>query len=44
MIHCGSRGLGHQVASDYIRLIESKYGSEKFPDRELGYTKIKSEL
>jgi len=44
MIHCGSRGLGHQVASDYIKLIEAKYGPEKFPDRELGYTKIKSEL
>ncbi len=44
LIHCGSRGLGHQVASDYIRLIETKYGSEKFPDRELGYAKIKSEL
>ncbi len=44
MIHCGSRGLGHQVASDYIRLIEEKYGAEKFPDRELGYAPIKSEL
>tara|TARA_Y100000310_G_scaffold232449_1_gene235288 strand:+ start:402 stop:1820 length:1419 start_codon:yes stop_codon:yes gene_type:complete len=26
LIHCGSRGLGHQVASDYIKLINSKYG------------------
>src|SRR3989344_1631717 len=22
MIHCGSRGLGHQIASDYIKLME----------------------
>ena len=28
MIHCGSRGLGHQVASDYIKLMEEKYGYE----------------
>ncbi len=44
MIHCGSRGLGHQIASDYIRLIEEKYGAETFPDRELGYAPINSEL
>ncbi len=24
MIHCGSRGLGHQVASDYIKLMEKE--------------------
>jgi len=43
MIHCGSRGLGHQVASDYIREMERKYG---FPaiDRELVNAPIKSEL
>jgi tRNA-splicing ligase RtcB len=26
MIHCGSRGLGHQVASDYIKKMEGEYG------------------
>jgi tRNA-splicing ligase RtcB len=43
MIHCGSRGLGHQVASDYIRMMEKEYG---FPeqDRELVNAPIKSEL
>jgi tRNA-splicing ligase RtcB len=43
MIHCGSRGLGHQVASDYIQLMEKEYG---FPeqDRELVNAPIKSEL
>ena len=43
MIHCGSRGLGHQVASDYIKLMEEEY---KWPkqDRELVNAPIKSEL
>lgn len=37
MIHTGSRGLGHQIATDYIKLIMrtvDKYGI-KLPDREL---------
>jgi tRNA-splicing ligase RtcB len=37
LIHTGSRGLGHQVATDYIRLMGSamqKYGIV-LPDREL---------
>lgn len=37
MIHSGSRGLGHQVCSDYLHVMEqavSKYGL-KIPDREL---------
>ncbi|GBE20175.1 MAG TPA: RtcB family protein [Candidatus Pacearchaeota archaeon] len=43
MIHCGSRGLGHQVASDYIRLMEMEY---KWPeqDRELVNAPINSKL
>ncbi len=44
LIHTGSRGLGHQVASDYIKMIENKYGISKFPDRELIYTPINSDL
>jgi len=44
MIHCGSRGLGHQVASDYIRQMEDKYGYNHLPDRELINAPIKSEL
>ncbi|MEK6850288.1 MAG: RtcB family protein [Nanoarchaeota archaeon] len=35
MIHCGSRGLGHQTASDYIIKMEKEYGWEHLPDREL---------
>ena len=44
MIHCGSRGLGHQVASDYIKLMENEYGFENLPDRELINAPIKSKL
>jgi tRNA-splicing ligase RtcB len=44
MIHCGSRGLGHQVASDYIKKMEDKYGIEGLPDRELINAPINSEL
>lgn len=37
LIHCGSRGLGHQICSDYLRVSESalkRYGIT-LPDREL---------
>lgn len=39
MIHTGSRGFGHQVCSDYIRILENAFRSElsKLPDRELVY-------
>ena len=43
-IHCGSRGIGHQIASDYIREMESKYGHANLPDRELINAPINSEL
>jgi len=36
-IHCGSRGFGHQVCSDYVRQLQGavqKYGIE-LPDRQL---------
>ncbi|MEM3122363.1 MAG: RtcB family protein, partial [Candidatus Pacearchaeota archaeon] len=44
MIHCGSRGFGHQIASDYIKLMEDKYGYTHLPDRQLICAPIKSEL
>lgn len=37
MVHTGSRGFGHQIASDYLRVMEKamrKYGI-KVPDRQL---------
>ncbi len=43
-IHCGSRGLGHQVASDYIKKMEQEYGFKNLPDRELINAPIKSKL
>lgn len=42
MIHCGSRGLGHQVASDHIRLMENQHFTQNLPDRELIYAPIQS--
>lgn len=44
MVHCGSRGLGHQVATDHIRVLEgalSKYGIQ-LPDRQLACAPIDS--
>ncbi|MHA1840063.1 MAG: RtcB family protein [Candidatus Ranarchaeia archaeon] len=44
MIHTGSRGLGHQVCSDYLKTMESarrKYGLDKMV-RELSCTPLKS--
>lgn len=37
MIHCGSRGYGHQVCSDYLRVMEHAVSKYKIslPDREL---------
>jgi len=43
MIHCGSRGLGHQIASDYIEIFEDKFGSKNLPDRELVNAPFNSE-
>ncbi|MDD4859157.1 MAG: RtcB family protein [Dehalococcoidales bacterium] len=44
LIHCGSRGLGHQVADDYIKFIMAamtKYGID-VPDRQLACCPVKS--
>ncbi|PMQ01929.1 MAG: RNA-splicing ligase RtcB [Dictyoglomus sp. NZ13-RE01] len=44
MIHTGSRGLGHQVAEDYIRVMNSamnKYGIN-VPDRQLACAPFES--
>lgn len=46
MIHCGSRGLGHQVASDYLRKMEDAYPEiiAKLPEKDLIYAPIESKL
>jgi tRNA-splicing ligase RtcB len=45
LIHTGSRGLGHQVATDYIRVmlsVLSRYGIQ-LPDRELACAPFRSQ-
>lgn len=46
MIHCGSRGLGHQVCSEYLRKMEDAYPEiyESLPEKDLIYAPIKSDL
>lgn len=44
MIHSGSRGLGHQTASDYIKLMENEFGWNHLPDRDLISAPINSKL
>lgn len=44
MFHCGSRGFGHQVATDYVRTLLAampKYGMS-LPDRELACVPLES--
>jgi tRNA-splicing ligase RtcB len=46
MIHCGSRGLGHQIGTEYLREMAvdaPKHGIE-LPDRELACAPLGSEL
>ncbi|MCC7574200.1 RtcB family protein [Candidatus Woesearchaeota archaeon] len=43
LIHSGSRGLGHQVCSDYIRKMEEN-NKEELPDQSLINAPINSEL
>jgi tRNA-splicing ligase RtcB len=46
MIHCGSRGLGHQIGTEFLRQMAvsaSEYGIH-LPDRELACAPINSEL
>lgn len=45
-IHCGSRGLGHQIGTEYLRemLISAQNYGIDLPDRELACAPIKSDL
>ena len=44
MIHCGSRGFGHQICSDYLQVMERAVSKYKIvlPDRELACAPGKS--
>ncbi|MFB6196348.1 MAG: RtcB family protein [Haloplanus sp.] len=46
LIHCGSRGLGHQTCTDYLRRIEKRHGDllADLPDKELAAAPAGSEL
>jgi len=45
-IHCGSRGLGHQIGTDFLRemAVEAKNYGIDLPDRELACAPIESPL
>lgn len=45
-LHCGSRGLGHQIGTDYLRemLLEARREGFELPDRELACAPIRSEV
>ena len=45
MIHCGSRGLGHQVCTDHVRTVAHKLAAWgiRLPDRQLACAPIRSD-
>ncbi|MBO4348233.1 MAG: RtcB family protein [Candidatus Methanomethylophilaceae archaeon] len=45
-VHCGSRGCGHQIATDYLQEMERyiKKNSVKLPDRQLACAPMDSRL
>ena len=46
LIHCGSRGLGHQIGTDYLRqmVVAAAGFGIRLPDRELACAPIESDL
>jgi tRNA-splicing ligase RtcB (3'-phosphate/5'-hydroxy nucleic acid ligase) len=44
MIHCGSRGMGHQICTDHVRAMEQAMGRHKIvvPDRQLACAPVMS--
>ncbi|HEX6259524.1 MAG TPA: RtcB family protein, partial [Woeseiaceae bacterium] len=46
MIHCGSRGLGHQIGTEFLKemVISAPAHGIELPDRELACTPIRSDL
>ncbi len=46
LIHCGSRGLGHQTCTDYLREIEQTHRGllDRLPDKELAAAPAGSQL
>ncbi|MEE9271121.1 MAG: RtcB family protein [Candidatus Krumholzibacteria bacterium] len=46
LIHCGSRGFGHQVCTDYLKMMASQSGQFDFelPDRQLAAAPLDSSV
>jgi tRNA-splicing ligase RtcB len=44
LIHCGSRGFGHQVCTDYLKMIGSKSFDFDLPDRQLAAAPLASPI
>ena len=46
LIHCGSRGLGHQTCSDYLRKMEEAFPEivKTLPEKDLIYAPAKSQI
>jgi tRNA-splicing ligase RtcB len=46
MIHCGSRGFGHQVCADYLKMMSTRMHEFRFdlPDRQLAAAPLDSEI
>jgi tRNA-splicing ligase RtcB len=44
LIHCGSRGLGHQVCTDFLREMGHTRFPFNLPDRQLACAPVESEL
>lgn len=46
MIHCGSRGLGHQIGTEFLKemVMSAKEHGIRLPDRELACAPINSEV
>jgi tRNA-splicing ligase RtcB (3'-phosphate/5'-hydroxy nucleic acid ligase) len=44
MVHCGSRGFGHQIATDYLKIFDKVMRAHNIsiPDRELSCAPLKS--
>jgi tRNA-splicing ligase RtcB len=44
MIHCGSRGLGHQICTDHVRIMQSAMGRYgiRVPDQQLACAPVES--
>ena len=43
MIHTGSRGLGYQVADEFLKIVAPKFATKELPDKQLAAPPFKSD-